>query len=115
MDRQRSAQSVLGLLALSIRKRHWINRDGSHNSAWTVNFTSPDGKRRLRTFPRLRDAQAFRDSLPPRPPRRNKVIEMSWQDNRSEPEKLFTEVLRMGGRIERKLDLIIRKLEENHD
>jgi hypothetical protein len=100
---------------MSIRKRNWLNRNGNRNSAWIVDFNAPDGKRHMRTFRRYRDASNFRDSLPTRPPRRNKVLEMSWQDNRSEPEKLFGEVLRMGRRIERKLDQMLRLLNQKLD
>jgi len=44
---------------MSVRKRTWRNRDGSRGEAWVANYTGRDGTRRLKSFDRKRDAQAF--------------------------------------------------------
>ena len=44
---------------MSVRKRTWQNRDGSNGEAWIVNYTDRSGTRRLKTFERKKDAEAF--------------------------------------------------------
>jgi integrase len=44
---------------MSVRKRTWKNRDGSESEAWAVTYTDQTGKRRLKTFDRRKDADAF--------------------------------------------------------
>jgi integrase len=44
---------------MSVRKRTWENRDGSQGEAWVVNYTDRSGTRRLKTFERKKDADAF--------------------------------------------------------
>ena len=44
---------------MSVRKRTWRNRDGSQGEAWVVGYTDRGGVRRLKTFDRKRDAEAF--------------------------------------------------------
>jgi integrase len=44
---------------MSVRKRTWTNRDGSQSEAWVVNYTDGEGKRRIKTFDRKRDAEAY--------------------------------------------------------
>jgi integrase len=44
---------------MSVRKRSWQNRDGSQGEAWVVNYTDGAGKRRLKSFDRKRDADAY--------------------------------------------------------
>jgi hypothetical protein len=44
---------------MSIRKREWKSPDGEAKEAWVVNYTDAGGKRRLRTFARKRDADAY--------------------------------------------------------
>jgi integrase len=44
---------------MSVRRRTWTNSDGSEGEAWVVNYTDRAGKRRLKTFDRKRDADAF--------------------------------------------------------
>jgi integrase len=44
---------------MSVRKRTWQNRDGSNGEAWIVNYTDRSGSRRLKTFERKKDADAF--------------------------------------------------------
>jgi integrase len=44
---------------MSVRKRTWANRDGSQSEAWVVAYTDRAGTRRLKTFDRKRDAEAF--------------------------------------------------------
>ena len=44
---------------MSVRKRTWRNRDGSNGEAWIVNYTDRSGTRRLKTFERKKDAEAF--------------------------------------------------------
>jgi len=46
---------------MSVRRRTWINDDGSQGEAWIVNYTDGAGKRRLKTFKRRRDAERFED------------------------------------------------------
>jgi integrase len=44
---------------MSVRKRSWQNRDGSQSERWVVNYTDRAGTRRLKTFDRKKDAEAF--------------------------------------------------------
>jgi integrase len=44
---------------MSIRKRSWINGDGSRTEIWTATYTDQAGKRRARSFERKRDAEAY--------------------------------------------------------
>jgi integrase len=44
---------------MSVRKRTWRNRDGSRGEAWVVNYTDQAGARRLKSFDRKKDADAF--------------------------------------------------------
>jgi integrase len=44
---------------MSVRKRTWRNRDGSRGEAWVVNYTDQAGARRLKSFARKKDADAF--------------------------------------------------------
>jgi integrase len=44
---------------MSVRKRAWRNRDGSTGEAWVAEYTDFEGKRRLRTFEKKREADAF--------------------------------------------------------
>jgi integrase len=44
---------------MSVRKRTWHNRDGSEGEAWVVNYTDQGGTRRLKSFDRKKDADAF--------------------------------------------------------
>jgi integrase len=44
---------------MSVRKRAWRNRDGSRGEAWVVNYTDQAGARRLKSFDRKKDADAF--------------------------------------------------------
>jgi integrase len=44
---------------MSVRRRVWTNRDGSPGEAWVVNYTDQAGTRRLKTFDRRRDADAY--------------------------------------------------------
>ena len=44
---------------MSVRKRTWRNRDGSQGEAWVVNYTDQAGARRLKSFDRKKDADAF--------------------------------------------------------
>src|SRR6516165_6288430 len=48
---------------MSVRKRTWVNTDGSQGEAWVVNYTDFGGKRRLRTFEKKREADAFHASV----------------------------------------------------
>src|SRR6516165_10701282 len=42
-----------------VRRRSWINRDGSPGEAWVVNYTDQRGRRHLKTFDRRKDADAY--------------------------------------------------------
>jgi integrase len=44
---------------MSVRRRSWTNKDGSKAEAWVVNYTDQNGKRRLKSFDRRKDADAF--------------------------------------------------------
>ena len=44
---------------VSVRKRTWTNADGSQGESWVVNYTDRDGKRRLKSFDRKKDADAY--------------------------------------------------------
>jgi integrase len=44
---------------MSVRKRTWNNRDGSHGETWLVVYTDQAGIRRQRAFERKRDADAY--------------------------------------------------------
>ena len=48
---------------MSVRKRTWKNRDGSQGEAWIVAYTDQGGKRRIKSFDRKRDADAFHASV----------------------------------------------------
>jgi integrase len=48
---------------MSVRKRIWANSDGSQGEAWIAEYTDFDGKRRIRTFEKKRDADAFHASV----------------------------------------------------
>lgn len=44
---------------MSVRKRTWTGPDGEAREAWVTSYTDGAGKRRIKTFPRKRDAEAF--------------------------------------------------------
>jgi integrase len=44
---------------MSIRKRAWKTAKGEAKQAWVVDYFDQDGRRRLRTFPRLKAARDF--------------------------------------------------------
>jgi integrase len=44
---------------MSVRKRTWVNRDGSKSQAWVAEYTDHEGKRRLRTFETKQEADSF--------------------------------------------------------
>jgi integrase len=44
---------------MSVRKRTWQNDDGSQGQSWVVAYTDQGGSRRLKSFDRRRDADAF--------------------------------------------------------
>lgn len=44
---------------MSIRKREWITPKGEKKSAWVVDYTDGQGKRRLKTFTKKKDADRF--------------------------------------------------------
>jgi integrase len=48
---------------VSVRKRTWKNADGSQGEAWVVNYTDRDGKRRLKSFDRKKDADAYHNQV----------------------------------------------------
>jgi integrase len=48
---------------MSVRKRTWRNRDGSRGESWVVNYTDQSGTRRLKSFDRKRDADAFEGAV----------------------------------------------------
>jgi len=48
---------------MSVRRRTWKNRDGSQGESWIVNYTDQGGTRRMKSFERKRDADAFHDTV----------------------------------------------------
>ncbi|WAJ30971.1 tyrosine-type recombinase/integrase [Antarcticirhabdus aurantiaca] len=44
---------------MSVRKRAWTTPKGEAKSSWVVDYTDTAGKRRLKTFPRKKEADAF--------------------------------------------------------
>jgi integrase len=44
---------------MSVRKRTWRNSNGSQGEAWVVAYTDQAGKRRIKSFDRRRDADAY--------------------------------------------------------
>ena len=48
---------------MSVRRRTWTNRDGSQGEAWVVAYSDQGGKRRIKTFDRRREADAFHASV----------------------------------------------------
>jgi integrase len=48
---------------MAVRKRTWVNRDGSQCEAWVVVYTDRGGKRRLKSFERRREAEAYHASV----------------------------------------------------
>ena len=44
---------------MSVRKRQWKTSAGVEKEAWVVDYTDQSGTRRLKTFPRKKDADAF--------------------------------------------------------
>ena len=44
---------------MSVRKRQWTTAKGEVREGWVVNYTDAKGVRRLKTFPRKREADAF--------------------------------------------------------
>src|SRR5262245_65048710 len=44
--------------AVSVRRRSWIT-NGERKEAWVVNYTDLSGTRRLKTFARKKDADAY--------------------------------------------------------
>src|SRR5690606_30551615 len=44
---------------MSVRKREWVTQKGETKSAWVVDYLDTKGKRRLKTFARKKDADAF--------------------------------------------------------
>jgi hypothetical protein len=48
---------------MSVRKRTWRNADGSQGEAWVAAYTDHEGKRRIRSFEKKREADAFHASV----------------------------------------------------
>jgi integrase len=46
---------------VSIRKRQWTTAKGVEKEAWVVDYVDAHGTRRLKTFAKKKDAEAFRD------------------------------------------------------
>jgi integrase len=44
---------------MSVRKRKWTTHGGEPKEAWVVDYVDSGGKRRLKTFPRKKEADAF--------------------------------------------------------
>jgi integrase len=48
---------------MSVRKRTWRNADGSQGEAWVVAYSDHEGKRRIRSFEKRREANAYHASV----------------------------------------------------
>src|SRR5215468_6042845 len=48
---------------MSVRKRTWLNANGSKGQAWIAEYTDHEGKRRLRTFETKQEAVAYHASV----------------------------------------------------
>jgi integrase len=46
-------------ITMSVRKRTWLNANGSKGQAWIAEYTDHEGKRRLRTFETKQEADSF--------------------------------------------------------
>ena len=44
---------------MAVRKREWTTRKGEERMAWVADYFDQEGVRRLRTFKRKKDAEAF--------------------------------------------------------
>jgi hypothetical protein len=44
---------------MSVRKRQWTTSKGEPRESWVVNYTDPQGKRRLKTFKRKKQADSY--------------------------------------------------------
>ena len=44
---------------MSVRKRKWVTRLGEPKECWVCNYTDAQGVRRLKTFDRKKDADAY--------------------------------------------------------
>jgi len=44
---------------MSVRRRSWTNRDGSHGEGWLVDYVDQRGRRHIKTFSRRKDADAY--------------------------------------------------------
>ena len=44
---------------MSVRKRTWTTPKGEAKTAWVVDYTDASGKRRLKTFAKKKDVDAF--------------------------------------------------------
>ena len=44
---------------MSVRRRSWTTKSGEAREAWVVNYTDSRGARRIATFERKRDADAY--------------------------------------------------------
>jgi integrase len=48
---------------MSVRKRTWRNANGSQGEAWVAAYTDHEGKRRIRSFEKRREADAYHTSV----------------------------------------------------
>jgi integrase len=44
---------------MSVRRRSWTNRDGSHSEAWLADYTDQRGRRHVKSFDRRKEADAY--------------------------------------------------------
>src|SRR6478735_8936385 len=54
-----AAKSTIREGRMSVRKREWRTAKGEAKSAWVVDYVDQAGVRRLKTFPRKKEADAF--------------------------------------------------------
>jgi integrase len=48
---------------MSVRKRTWRNRDGSHGEAWVVAYTDQRGDPHIKSFRRRKEADAYQATV----------------------------------------------------
>lgn len=44
---------------MSVRKRTWITKRGEEKTSWVVDYRDGEGRRRLKTFTKKKDADAY--------------------------------------------------------
>lgn len=78
----------------SIRKRKWNSPDGKPNEAYVVNWTDQEGKRRLKTFDKKKEADAYRVRIEGEMERNEHVADRASKTFRDAAEEYFRDAER---------------------